>query len=209
MRCLRIGGRPVLVDADSGTVEARYEYGPFGESLRASGNTIAGKNPFRFSTKYVDSENGFAYYGFRYYSPETGRWFNRDPLEESGDVNIAVFGNNDSINHVDPYGQKLCFKKRIDFSPGNINFKSWKIETKLKLSSRGSVTVCNDGGFVTFNGEFVGTLSGKLPINPVISIVAAGEVHGKANGAWCGDKLIRQEGELELVRWFGLALGVS
>jgi|GEM_PF-5810474 len=32
------------------------------------------------STKYFDDETELAYYGYRYYSPELGRWSNRDPL---------------------------------------------------------------------------------------------------------------------------------
>ena len=44
-----------LVDVSNGTVVARYEYGPFGELIRASG-PMAKNNPFRFSTKYQDDE---------------------------------------------------------------------------------------------------------------------------------------------------------
>jgi len=61
---------------------AEYEYGPFGEALRATG-AMAQLNPFRFSTKYQDSETGLLYYGYRYYQPATGRWISRDPLGEA------------------------------------------------------------------------------------------------------------------------------
>jgi len=70
-----------LVDESTGSTAAEYEYGPFGESLLAVGAAIE-CNPFRFSTKFVDSETGLLYYGFRYYNPQTGRFINRDPLEE-------------------------------------------------------------------------------------------------------------------------------
>ena len=71
-----------LVNADTtGALTARYEYGPFGETLRATG-TLAKKSPCRFSTKYTDNETGLLYYGYRYYDPVTGRWPNRDPLGE-------------------------------------------------------------------------------------------------------------------------------
>ena len=39
-------------------------------------------NPFRFSTKYFDAETGLYYYGYRYYSPNLGRWISRDPIGE-------------------------------------------------------------------------------------------------------------------------------
>jgi len=45
-------------------------------------------NPFRFSTKYLDQETGWYYYGYRYYSPEMGRWTRRDPL---GDPAFILF----------------------------------------------------------------------------------------------------------------------
>jgi len=80
------GNLTTLVNADTQTISARYQYAPFGEPLRASGETIALNNPFRFSTKFTDRETGFLYYGFRYYNPETGRWLNRDPVDEQGGI---------------------------------------------------------------------------------------------------------------------------
>ena len=62
-----------LVDAANGDVIAQYEYGPFGEVIRATG-PMAKANPFRFSTKYQDDETDLLYYGYRYYNPSTGRW---------------------------------------------------------------------------------------------------------------------------------------
>ena len=48
------------------------------------------RNPFRFSTKYTDDETDLVYYGYRYYSPEMGRWMNRDPIGEEGHVSFDV-----------------------------------------------------------------------------------------------------------------------
>jgi RHS repeat-associated protein len=92
-----------LVDTD-GAVTAHYEYGPFGEALRVTGS-YAGQNPFRFSTKYADDETGLLYYGYRYYTPETGRWLSRDPIGEAGGMNLYGFCANDSANLIDPLGQ--------------------------------------------------------------------------------------------------------
>ena len=80
-----------------------YEYGPFGEVVRASG-PMAAQNPFQFSTKYTDSETGLDYYGYRYYQPSTGRWLSRDPIEEDGGLNLYGFLANDGINQVDGVG---------------------------------------------------------------------------------------------------------
>ena len=45
------GNVAALVDGGNGTGSASYEYGPFGETIRATG-PLALTNPFRFSTKY-------------------------------------------------------------------------------------------------------------------------------------------------------------
>ncbi|WP_211325521.1 RHS repeat-associated core domain-containing protein [Roseimicrobium gellanilyticum] len=70
-----------LVDAASGQWVARYDYDAFGNRITAVG-TQAGLCPYGFSTKYTDVETGLCYYGYRYYSPDFGRWLNRDPIAE-------------------------------------------------------------------------------------------------------------------------------
>src|SRR5206468_2180104 len=97
------GNVAALVNATNGAVAAQYEYGPFGELIRATG-PMAKANPFRFSTKYQDDESDFPYYGFRYYNPSSGRWLSRDPLAEKGGLNLYLFAGNDPLDLVDPLG---------------------------------------------------------------------------------------------------------
>ena len=92
-----------LIKATNGTISASYEYGPFGELLVSTG-TMASSNPFRFSTKYRDTETDLYYYGYRYYSPSLGRWISRDPIDEQGGLNLYAFVNNDPVNKWDLYG---------------------------------------------------------------------------------------------------------
>ncbi|HPY31861.1 MAG TPA: RHS repeat-associated core domain-containing protein [Verrucomicrobiota bacterium] len=73
------GNVAALSAASDGSESARYEYGPFGELIRATG-PMALENPFRFSTKRTDNTTDFVLYEYRLYSPSTGRWPNRDPL---------------------------------------------------------------------------------------------------------------------------------
>ena len=96
------GNVATLVSA-TGTVSAVYEYDPFGGLIRATG-PAADDNPFQFSSKYTDSETGLSYYGFRFYSPELGRWLSRDPIEEEGGINLYGFVNNNSVDVYDPFG---------------------------------------------------------------------------------------------------------
>ncbi|MCP4346877.1 MAG: RHS repeat-associated core domain-containing protein, partial [Desulfobacterales bacterium] len=74
-----------LANAADGSIAAHYEYDPFGNIIKAEGE-YKDSNPYRFSTKYFDAETGLIYYGFRHFSPELGRWINRDPLEELGSM---------------------------------------------------------------------------------------------------------------------------
>jgi RHS repeat-associated protein len=97
------GNIMLLVDGDTGAAAARYEYGPFGEPLSATG-TYATANPCRFSTKFTDDETGLLYYGYRYYFPAWGRWASRDPIGEQGGFNVFAFAVNDPVDHTDWVG---------------------------------------------------------------------------------------------------------
>ncbi|MCP4347300.1 MAG: hypothetical protein GY795_17480, partial [Desulfobacterales bacterium] len=46
-----------LANAADGSIAAHYEYDPFGNIIKAEGEYKDG-NPYRFSTKYRDSETG-------------------------------------------------------------------------------------------------------------------------------------------------------
>lgn len=101
-----------LIEADSGKVAARYEYGPFGEIIRVSGDAIAKEQPFGFSTKYTDRESSLVYYGYRYYQLNFARWLSRDPLGVSGGMNVYGFVGNNPLMFVDPLGlegSNFCF----------------------------------------------------------------------------------------------------
>jgi RHS repeat-associated protein len=65
---------------------------------------LAATNPYRFSTKYLDSESNLYYYGYRYYDSTTGRWTNRDLAEEFGGENLYRFVANNPIANLDFLG---------------------------------------------------------------------------------------------------------
>ena len=103
------GNVAALADAASTNIFAQYEYGPFGEVIRATG-LMAKANPFRFSTKYQDDETDLLYYGYRYYNASTGRWLSRDPIAEKGGLNLCGFVGNDPIRRNDYLGlEALCY----------------------------------------------------------------------------------------------------
>lgn len=81
---------------------AKYEYDPYGNTIAAVDLFL--NNPFRFSTKWFDSETGLGYWGHRYYLTGAGRWASRDPIEEKGGDNIYGFVRNASTQATDPHG---------------------------------------------------------------------------------------------------------
>lgn len=93
----------------AGSVVAQYQYDPFGNTTLTSG-TKADDFAYRFSTKPLDSATGLYYYGYRYYTPKTGRWINRDPIEEEGGANLYGFVGNDGVDVWDFLGKCGEFK---------------------------------------------------------------------------------------------------
>jgi RHS repeat-associated protein len=61
-------------------------------------------NSLRFSTQYADDITGDRKYLHRDLDAITGRWPNRDPIEEEGGLSLYSFVDNDSINFVDNLG---------------------------------------------------------------------------------------------------------
>ena len=88
------GSVAALLGATDGSESARYEYGPFAEPIRMTG-PMAKLNSIRFSTQYADDVTGDLKYLFRDYDAESGRWPNRDPIEEQGGRNLYGFVHND------------------------------------------------------------------------------------------------------------------
>ena len=96
-------GNIVAYTDASGTVAARYSFDAFGQKISATGS-MAADFPFRFSSKYEDSETGLNYYGFRYYSPALGRWISRDPVGETFGPNLYAFVQNSPVSDFDLNG---------------------------------------------------------------------------------------------------------
>jgi len=129
-------GNLVLLADESGTITAAYEYGPYGELWRASGQDAA-RNPFRFSTKYRDTETALYYYGHRYYSPDYGRFISQDPIREGGGLNLYAFVNNNPTNYYDYLGMFLDFGGAFDSASNFVggvtsNFVQFDVSTNFE-----------------------------------------------------------------------------
>jgi hypothetical protein len=106
-------GNITLMTTATGSAEGAWRYSSFGGpipySLVSSPSAFANKNPWRFSSKYLDAEvetrSGIYYYGYRHYSPQLGRWLSRDPIGERGGENLYEMCYNSCLNWFDYLGR--------------------------------------------------------------------------------------------------------
>jgi RHS repeat-associated protein len=96
------GNVTALVNPQQAIV-ARYHYDPYGNLLAKSGS-LADANLYRFSSKEAHTPSGLVYYLYRYYAPELKRWLNRDPIQETGGINLFLFLTNNPVNYIDAFG---------------------------------------------------------------------------------------------------------
>ena len=69
--------------------------------------------------------------GLRYYSPELGRWVSRDPIEESGGLNLFGYVRNRPVDHIDAHGLRTVVTNVVLMSQMQLR-RRWTI---LKISS--------------------------------------------------------------------------
>jgi RHS repeat-associated protein len=172
-----------LFAASDGSSTARYEYGPFGEPIRMTG-TLAKANPVRWSTKVTDDEGGLVYYGYRYYNPSTGRWPNRDPINELGfkvlteryepinwneEKNLYCLIGNDPLNRYDLFGLKSCccnsgfWTAEVSYRVIGLMYVHGSFTGKVICSSDKSVTASVSGS-ADGMGVQAGLIKGKSKV---------------------------------------------
>ncbi len=86
---------------ETGAVQARYDYDPYGRRTRVAGDL---DTDFGFTGHYWNAPSGLWLALFRAYDANLGRWLNRDPIEEAGGLNVYGYVGNDPFNWVDPDG---------------------------------------------------------------------------------------------------------
>ena len=89
-------GNITMLINSSQAIVAKYLYDPFGNTLSLSGS-LASANRYRFSSKEWNDNAGLSYFLYRFYDPHLQRWLNRDPIQESGGVNLYVPNFNSGV----------------------------------------------------------------------------------------------------------------
>jgi len=107
--CLMDYFDPIAIADTSGTIQERYTYTAFGltsiltPSFLPRTSTNFAWN-FLFHGQFRDPETGWDNYGYRYYLPWLGRWPSRDPIRESGGVNLYRVAKNSTVSLLDSLG---------------------------------------------------------------------------------------------------------
>ncbi|MDD5262789.1 MAG: hypothetical protein PHD76_13165 [Methylacidiphilales bacterium] len=85
----------------TGAIHARYDYDPYGRTTKLSGDLDA---DFQYAGYYSHTASGLDLTWFRAYDANLGRWLSRDPIAESGGINLYGYVANDPIGGIDPFG---------------------------------------------------------------------------------------------------------
>lgn len=118
-----------ILDGSTGQTVESYRYSAYGEEkiYDASGVEISESiigNPWRFSSKRVDSETGFINFGRRYYDCKTAKWLSPDPLGFEAGPNLYAYVNNNPLSHFDLYGLERCEYSNYNWQTYNNGYTS-------------------------------------------------------------------------------------
>src|ERR1043166_5126877 len=85
----------------NGTLVARFDYDPWGRSTAVMNTTLP---DFNYTGLYRHSASNLDFAVYRAYDPGLGRWLNRDPIGESGAINLYGYVLNNPIHWIDRLG---------------------------------------------------------------------------------------------------------
>lgn len=104
------GNLAALINVSNGNLIESYRYTAYGEEqiFDSSGNMQnTSICPWRFSSKRIDPETGWVFFGRRYYDTEIGKWITPDPLRFIDGPNLYCFVHNRPMKYLDPDGRWL------------------------------------------------------------------------------------------------------
>lgn len=102
------GNVVTLVNVSDGQPIECYRYTAYGEEHifdNLGQRQSSAFCPWRFCSKRIDPETGWAFFGRRYYDAEVGRWTTPDPLRFVDSPNVYCFVKNRPMRYLDPDGR--------------------------------------------------------------------------------------------------------
>lgn len=96
--------REMRSGSGKGAIVARFDYDPYGQSTTVIGNTLP---DFNFTGLYRHPASNLDLAVYRAYDPDLGRWLSRDPIGESGGINLYGYVKNRPTGNRDPLGLQI------------------------------------------------------------------------------------------------------
>ena len=100
----QVGSVVAVVDS-TGKVIGRLSYDSYGNITSSSGTLP----DFRYAGLYYHQASGLHLATYRAYDAKIGRWTSRDPIRESGGINLYTYVLGNPINLVDVFGLRWQF----------------------------------------------------------------------------------------------------
>lgn len=177
------GNITALVDS-SQSVQGRYRYDAFGNTLSQSG-TLADANTYRFSSKEYDGNTGLYYYGYRFYAPNLQRWVNRDPIGETGGIELYEFVGNNPQNKTDALGLVSFFPGAIITFPP-LSWRGVAAGIGGALAAGGGLLMSHCPDLTCHKGSCQNCCAGGLAVGTAGVIAGVAVLEGSGWGAWLG-----------------------
>jgi len=139
----------------AGHLVAKYEYDPYGQVTQTVGSGTA-KFDFLYTGHLYHAPSGLYLAPYRAYDPGAGRWVSRDPIAESGGINLYEYVQSNPTSLKDPDGLVP-----IDtvFDVGNLIYDAGKIGLGYATGNAGLVA----DGFVDLGADAAATLIPYVP----------------------------------------------
>ena len=111
-----LGSTRMIVNKDGKTVEATFDYTPFGVQITGA-SLPTNSTEYRFSGKEMQNISDYEIYDFgaRQYFPKYAIWSSADPLSETYyPITPYAYCVNNPIRYIDPDGRKIVVNDIVD-----------------------------------------------------------------------------------------------
>ncbi|HCC07585.1 MAG TPA: hypothetical protein DEP72_05440, partial [Clostridiales bacterium] len=166
-------GSTTAITDIAGAVTDRYDYGPYGEQVGHTGNTVT---PFLYNGRdgVMTDTNGLYYMRARYYNPEIKRFINQDVLlgniTEGQSLNKYAYVNGNPISYTDPFGLSRDITAQVG-AELLLNAVTLAMDMTPGLAeAKGILQIANGKDIIT--GQELSRLgeAGNLAINTLIDV---------------------------------------